>query len=246
LKEFDSIRKITFKKNRLRLGESTLAINSLKSLEVLDCFSNLVLFELSSRSNLGPFESLSNLRHLSLSNCGLDNHQLNERSFRGLVHLESLNLAKNNFTKPKANVFRHIGALLELDLSGNKVELEPFTFAYLQKLRKLSIELASMRHVIAFESLGELKELKLNTVNCTNMNADLFRHLRGVERLEWLLFEAPRVSSYELAHMRHLNSLCVNEYAKKSATYINRRLNMFRMSLNSTGIDFSASKGSCT
>lgn len=95
----------------------------------------------------GLFEGLPNLRHLVIFQKGLT--ALQPDAFRGLRHLESLNLQGNHIRRISTGAFRGLSSLTTLVLDHNRlVKLGPDEFRDLPALSQLSAVGNGIREIV--------------------------------------------------------------------------------------------------
>ncbi|CAD6191299.1 unnamed protein product [Caenorhabditis auriculariae] len=126
-----------------------------------------------STPHAGMFQGLQNLERLELDRCQIS--YLPEALFAGLGQLYSLIVRNANMTDIPRELFAHVPNLMTLDLSGNKLRIEPYSLRYLSNLVHLDLS----ENDIAFltNTLIPLTMLRVVTIDRNKITNIDFRRL---------------------------------------------------------------------
>lgn len=156
------------------------------------------------------FDGLDNLQHLSLEHNGIKiippfaffgaRHirtlslarnlilDLNYRALAGLLRLEWLDLSNNQMTHISELTFPPFPKLQTVDFRNNPLRnIFPMSFGVMNKTQHVSVGSPnaaldlSREHI--FRDLGELKSLRIENGTATSLHENVFRGLRGVQKL---------------------------------------------------------------
>lgn len=156
------------------------------------------------------FDDLTNLQHLSLEHNEIKivppfafygaQHvktlslahnnilDLNYRALAGLLELEWLNLSNNNITKLSELTFPPFPKLEWIDFRGNPIKyIFPMTFGVMNNTKEIyigsTVTTMQLQTINSFQSLEELKILKMENVHSLVVNENTFNGLKNVEQL---------------------------------------------------------------
>ncbi|CAI2351874.1 unnamed protein product [Caenorhabditis sp. 36 PRJEB53466] len=115
------------------------------------------------------FQGFRNLDRLELDRCLID--QVPETLFAGLGQLYSLIVKNANITDFPRQIFAHIPNLMTLDLSGNRLRIEPYSLRSLHNLIHLDLsdnDIGFLTNTLI--SLTKLKVVTINNNKITNID----------------------------------------------------------------------------
>uniref|UniRef100_A0A8R1HNY6 LRRNT domain-containing protein n=1 Tax=Caenorhabditis japonica TaxID=281687 RepID=A0A8R1HNY6_CAEJA len=115
------------------------------------------------------FQGFRNLDRLELDRCLIDT--VPESLFAGLSQLYSLIIKNANITEFPREIFSHIPNLMTLDLSGNRLRIEPYSLKSLHNLIHLDLsdnDIGFLTNTMI--SLTKLKVITMNNNKITNID----------------------------------------------------------------------------
>ncbi len=158
------VQDISALKNMKKLTYLMIFSNAIKDLSPLDGMTELENLMISGNpleGSLNALGSMKKLEKLSLSNCNLNNDQLEELS-NGLLSetLTNLTLGGNNFNNPEVLENLNLPNLLGLSLYENDISIVPL-LSKLTKLETLDIDESGVSNIENLSVLTSLKDLSL-------------------------------------------------------------------------------------
>ncbi|HWG47788.1 MAG TPA: leucine-rich repeat domain-containing protein [Gemmataceae bacterium] len=159
-----------------------------------------------SPDDLAMFGLLTNLKELSLLECGITDEGV--KRLAHLVNLERLELVGNNLTDAGLEQLKGLTKLQKLTVSGNEitdaglVHLKNLTA--LKTLRALGSVKITDKGLAHLESLKNLEELDVSGDALTGSGLD---HLKKLPKLEELALRNNRIRNAELIHLKNIKNL---------------------------------------
>lgn len=203
--------------------------NNLIMLRIHNCYLDELEWEM--------FAELNNLEYLSLEHNGItkitpftfkgvphlktlslarnDIQDINYLDMVGLQELEYLDLSSNNLSKISEDTIAPFTSLKKLDLQENPIEhLPPMTFAILNTTEELilgskSIALDLDNTHDAFVSLDRLRTMELLNAKSTSLDQTIFTGLMAVERFK-MYGSVKRIELDTFAEMPKLKEVILN------------------------------------